>query len=231
MIEMIAFDADDTLWHNEVLFNDTQKTFLKLLGADHAPEQVTNQLYETEVRNLEIFGYGIKGFGLSMIETAIEVSRGQVTGAQIQVILDQVKGMLRAPVEVLDGVTEALQTLSGDFALMVITKGDLFDQETKIARSGLGDLFRHVEVVSDKNTDSYKATLEKYGLDPTRFLMVGNSIKSDILPVVELGARAVHVPYHTTWQHEVVAKEEHADVTFQTLESIRELPELVRSLT
>ena len=230
MIETIAFDADDTLWHNEVLFNGTQDRFRKLLSSDLDPERITEELYQTEIRNLEIFGYGIKGFGLSMIETAIEVSREQVTGAQIQMILDEVKGMLRAPVEVFDGVTETLKALADDYELMVITKGDLFDQEAKIARSGLGDFFRHVEVVSEKNEASYRNTLTKFGLDRDRFLMVGNSIKSDVLPVVALGARAVHIPYSSTWQHELVADEEHANADFWTIDSIRDLPTLLQSL-
>jgi putative hydrolase of the HAD superfamily len=230
MIHTIAFDADDTLWHNEGIFTNTQGKFRELFSGDHDPEKVGKELYATEIRNLEIFGYGIKGFGLSMIETAIEMSRGEITGAQLQVILDEVKGMLSAPVEVLQGVTETLQELAGDFELMVITKGDLFDQETKIARSGLGDLFRHVEVVSDKSESNYQVALAKYGLDPAHFLMVGNSIKSDVLPVIALGARAVHVPYQTTWQHEFVAEEDYAHVRFDTLQSIRDLPALVRSL-
>ncbi|MDF1836429.1 MAG: HAD family hydrolase [Planctomycetota bacterium] len=230
MIHTIAFDADDTLWHNEIIFTDTHERFRALFDEQCDPERVAKELYATEIRNLEIFGYGIKGFGLSMIETAIELSEGKVTGAQLQGILDGVKAMLAAPVNVLEGVTETLKELSGDFELMVITKGDLFDQETKIARSGLGDLFRHVEVVSEKSPAHYRTALHKYNLDPARFLMVGNSIKSDVLPVIELGARAVHVPYQTTWQHEVVAEEEYADVRFETLRSIRELPALVWSL-
>ncbi len=230
MIHTIAFDADDTLWHNESLYTDTQERFRALFSKDCDPERVAKELYATEIRNLEIFGYGIKGFGLSMIETAIELSDGNVTGAQLQVILDEVKGMLGAPVNVLEGVTETLQELAGDFDLMVITKGDLFDQETKIARSGLGELFRHVEVVSEKSRSHYQAAFQKYGLDPANLLMVGNSIKSDVLPVIELGGRAVHVPYLTTWEHEMVAEEDYAGVRFETLPSIRDLPALVWSM-
>lgn len=203
-VDVIAFDADDTLWHNESLFTVTQSKFKQLLSAYHNDEWIEEKLNETERRNIEHFGYGIKGFTLSMIETAIELTEGRINGAEIGQIIGFAKAMLCAPVELLDGVRETVSRLAGEYQLMLITKGDLFDQESKIARSGLGDYFTHIEIVSEKNSNVYRAIIAKHGLDPQRFLMVGNSIKSDILPAVEAGARAVYVPYHTTWVHERV---------------------------
>jgi putative hydrolase of the HAD superfamily len=204
-IDIIAFDADDTLWHNESLFTVTQSKFKQLLSAYHSDEWIEEKLNETERRNIEHFGYGIKGFTLSMIETAIELTEGRISGAEIEQIIGFAKAMLRAPVELLDGVRETIIHLAEQYPLMLITKGDLFDQESKIARSGLGDYFSHVEIVSEKNSNVYRAIIAKHQLDPVRFLMIGNSIKSDILPAIEAGARAVYVPYHLTWVHERVS--------------------------
>ena len=205
-VDVIAFDADDTLWHNESLFTVTQSKFKQLLSAYHSDEWIEEKLNETERRNIEHFGYGIKGFTLSMIETAIELTEGRISGAEIGQIIGFAKAMRQAPVELLDGVEETISALAGQYTLMLITKGDLFDQESKIARSGLGDYFNHVEIVSEKNAGVYRAVMAKHGFDPRRFLMVGNSIKSDILPAVEAGAHAVYVPYHTTWVHERVTE-------------------------
>jgi putative hydrolase of the HAD superfamily len=204
-IEVIAFDADDTLWHNESLFTVTQTKFKQLLAAYHSDEWIEAKLNETEMRNIKHFGYGIKGFTLSMIETATELTEGRISGREISAIISYAKAMLAAPVELLDGVRETITHLAGRYRLMLITKGDLFDQESKIARSGLGDYFSQVEIVSEKNTHVYRAIIAKHGLDPRRLLMVGNSIKSDILPAVAAGARAVYVPYHTTWVHERIS--------------------------
>jgi putative hydrolase of the HAD superfamily len=204
-IDIIAFDADDTLWHNESLFTVTQSKFKQLLSAYHSDEWIEEKLNETERRNIEHFGYGIKGFTLSMIETAIELTEGRISGAEIEQIIGYAKAMLRAPVELLDGVRETISQLAGAYQLMLITKGDLFDQESKIARSGLGDYFSHVEIVSEKSSGVYRTILAKHQLAAQRFLMVGNSIKSDILPAIEAGLRAVYVPYHTTWVHERVS--------------------------
>ncbi len=202
MITAIGFDADDTLWHNESLYHLTQEKYRTLLAPYHAPEWIDRKLYETEMRNLQRFGYGIKGFTLSMIETAVELSEGRVRGDEIGQILDFAKEMMAAPVELLPCVRETLTALSRRFRLLLITKGDLFDQETKLARSGLAHLFDAVEVLSEKHAPAYQAVLAKHSLVPSRFLMVGNSARSDILPVTELGARAVHIPYAITWQHE-----------------------------
>ncbi|HJQ23321.1 MAG TPA: HAD family hydrolase [Blastocatellia bacterium] len=228
-IEVIAFDADDTLWHNESLFTVTQTKFKQLLAGYHSDEWIEAKLNETEHRNIEHFGYGIKGFTLSMIETAIELTEGRISGAEIQQIINYAKAMRQAPVELLDGVAETISALAGHYTLMLITKGDLFDQESKIARSGLGDHFSHLEIVSEKNTEVYRTIMSKHRLDPRRFLMVGNSIKSDILPVIEAGGRAVHVPYHTTWVHEQVSDYDAA--SFYEIASLRELPALLTKIS
>ena len=230
MIEVIAFDADDTLWHNETLFVEAQEKFRQLLLDYHPAEWIDRRLYETEIKNLKHFGYGVKGFALSMIETAIELSEGRIAGHQLQEIVDHARQMLEAPVEVLDGVRETVETLAKAHTLMVVTKGDLFDQETKLARSGLGDYFDHVEVVSEKNVETYHKLLTQYGFSPQRFLMVGNSLKSDVLPVLACGAHAVHIPYATTWAHEHVNERDLWAQGYHELERIDALPALLGQL-
>ena len=223
MIRVIAFDADDTLWHNEAYFRDAEASFRRMLAAYHDETWIQERLFATEMRNLRHFGYGIKSFVLSMIETAIELTEGQVTGSEIQAIVDLGKEMLAHPTEPLPQVRETLMALQGRYRLMIITKGDLLDQEAKLARSGLGDFFSAVEVVSDKNEATYRGIFDKHQITPGEFLMVGNSVKSDILPAVALGAHAVHVPYETTWIHEHV---EDADPgAFATLTHLGLLPQ------
>ena len=231
MIDVIAFDADDTLWHNEPLFLDTKNKFQKLLAAYHPPEWTEQRLYETEMRNLEHFGYGIKSFALSMIETAVELTEGRISGSDVQQIIDLAKAMLDTPIHLLDGVEETITTLAAKRPLMLVTKGDLFDQESKIARSGLGDLFRTVEVVTTKDRSTYKAITEKLGVAPSRFLMVGDSLKSDILPVLDIGGNAIHVPYHTTWKHEEVPSDVVNRYDFRSAASIRDVPRLIGELS
>jgi len=230
MLDVIAFDADDTLWHNETLYTMTQDRFSRLLAAYQDSELVQQELYETEMRNLKIFGYGIKGFTLSMIETAIELTGGQICGEDIQAIIDFAKEMLNAPVRLLDHLEEVLDELSGSYQLMVITKGDLFDQETKFARSGLASYFDVVEIVSEKTPESYRSLLARNQLDSQRFLMVGNSLKSDILPVVAIGGQAVYIPYHETWAHEEVSTGETAANNYYELDHIGQLPDLLKRL-
>ena len=229
--DLIALDADDTLWHNESMFTLTQAKFLDLLAGYHHPELIERKLYETELRNLNNFGYGIKGFTLSMIETAIELTDGQVTGATIQQLLDFAKVMVHAPVELLDHVAEVVPWLAERFPLMLLTKGDLFDQESKLARSGLAEYFRHVEIVSDKTATSYRALFTRYQIEPARFLMVGNSLRSDILPVTALGGRAVYIPYHLTWAHETVDEQEAQLHQYVELAHIGDLPALIEQLS
>lgn len=225
---VIGFDADDTLWHNLSVFTRTEKRFRRLLTRYHEEDWIAQRLTETESRNLDLFGYGVKGFTLSMIETAIELTEGRVSGSEVQSIIDLAKGMLREPVELLDHVESTLAELSQGHTLMVITKGDLFDQETKIARSGLGDFFARVEVVVEKDVDAYRRVFVKFDIDPSRFLMVGNSLRSDVLPALAAGADAVHVPYHTTWVNEQADDEQVAAADFQTIRHLGELTPLLR---
>ncbi|GLH66804.1 HAD family hydrolase [Geothrix edaphica] len=221
----LAFDADDTLWHNETLYAETQEAFRALLHPFHDDAWIDARLHVTEMRNLRRYGYGIKGFTLSMIETALELTEDRLDGAGVRKVLELGQAMLDRPVEPLPGVAEVLAELAGTFDLMLITKGDLFDQETKLAKSGLGHHFSRVEIVSEKDEATYTALLARHGLQPGAFTMVGNSVKSDILPVLALGGRAVHIPYHLTWAHEVVASP--VESPFPVLESIRDLPALL----
>jgi putative hydrolase of the HAD superfamily len=230
MIQTIAFDADDTLWHNEPLFQMTQERFRDLIEPYLSAPWTGQELYETELRNLQHFGYGIKGFTLSMIETAIELTAGRVSAREIQAIIDFGRGMIANPIELIEGVAEVVPALADRYTLMLITKGDLFEQETKIANSGVAEHFRHVEVVSDKTVASYRALLARHALAPERFLMVGNSVRSDILPVLELGGHAAYIPYHVTWAHEVVPDEALAGRDFHRLTHLRELPALLERL-
>jgi putative hydrolase of the HAD superfamily len=227
--EVIAFDADDTLWHNESLYSLTQEKLKQLLAGYIEVDGIEQRLYQTEMRNLNYFGYGIKGFALSMIETAIELTEGRITGREIQTIIDFAKEMLKADIQLLDNAEETVARLAEIYPLMMITKGDLFDQEAKITRSGLGRYFKYVEIVSEKTTASYAALLARHHLAAPNFLMVGNSLKSDILPVVELGGQAVYVPYHLTWAHETVVKPAGEQSYFQ-LDHLDQLPALVARL-
>ncbi len=201
MFDVIAFDADDTLWHNESIFTMTQIKFREMLSS-HGPEVVDQTLSSTQIKNLQHFGYGIKGFILSMIETAIELTDGAVTGHEIKQVLEFGQEMIAAPIELLPHAHEVVEELSKNYTLLLITKGDLIDQETKIARSGLADYFTGVEIVSDKTADTYTKILKQHKIDAARFMMIGNSMRSDIVPVVQIGAHAVHVPYLSTWEHE-----------------------------
>jgi putative hydrolase of the HAD superfamily len=227
-LSTIAFDADDTLWHNETLFQATAKEFARLLADYHAENWIQDRLFATEMKNLAHFGYGIKGFTLSMIETAIELTEGRISAAQTQTILGWGHEMLKAPVSLLDGARETIVDLSSSHRLMLLTKGDLFDQESKLARSGLGDYFGAVEIVSEKNARTYATVMARHGIRPERFLMVGNSLRSDILPVLEVGGAAVHIPYVTTWAHEQVADDLVSGRSYKRLERISELPHLLR---
>ena len=192
----------------------------------------SQRLLDTELRNLRVYGYGIKSFTLSMIETAIEVSDGRVTAREVGAILDEAKQMLAHPVEVLDGAVEAVEAVSADYPVMLVTKGDLFDQESKLARSGLGERFASVEIVSEKNEDTYGRILSRRGLSPEGFVMVGNSMRSDICPVLELGGWAVHVPYHVTWHHELVDDEAsvRGHERFRHLDSLDGLPAMLAEI-
>ena len=230
MIDQIAFDADDTLWHNEPLYIEVQDRFKELLSGYHSPEWIEKKLFDTEMRNLAHFGYGIKAFTLSMIETAIELTEGRIRGSEIQKIIEFAREMLNSELPLLEGVEETLALLAQSHDLMIVTKGDLLDQEAKMAHSGLQKYIKHLEVVSDKTRASYASILSRHGIEPVRFLMVGNSLKSDILPVLELGGRAVYIPYDLTWTHENSIDRDLPRQGFYQLEHIGLLPELVREI-
>jgi putative hydrolase of the HAD superfamily len=230
MLDVIAFDADDTLWHNEPLYRGTQAAVIEVLARYRETAWIESRMYETEIRNLRHYGYGIKGFTLSMIETAIELTEGRITGAEIGRIIELTREMFTAEVRLLDGAEETVRRLARSHALMLITKGDLFEQEGKIARSGLAECFGRIEIVPVKTRATYESLAAKHGFDPSRFLMVGNSIRSDILPVLDMGGRAVHIPYETTWEHEVVSEEELHGKEFFRLSHIRELPAMIHEI-
>lgn len=222
-MKLIAFDADDTLWVNEPNYVDVKQKLCELLA--HYIDQPTleTRFYDAQIRNLKHFGYGAKSFILSMIETAIELTEGAITSAEIQQIITVGRQLLDFPIELLDGVPEVLEILSTRFDLMLLTKGDLFDQESKIARSGLVHYFKYVEILSEKNEQTYQRILQKYGVEPADFLMIGNSLKSDVLPVIHIGGRAIHIPYAVTWAHERVADDELLGKAFTTMTSARDL--------
>ncbi|MGI4739705.1 MAG: HAD family hydrolase [Janthinobacterium lividum] len=221
---LIAFDADDTLWPNQPHFDHVESQLFTILARCGDPVHIGRHLYQVQRRNMHLFGYGAKSLMLAMVETAIQLTDGAVTGVEIQQLLDLGKRLLDFSIEPLPGVLDVLTTLKqrGE-RLMVLTKGDLFDQESKLARSGLGDFFDYVEIVSEKNEATYQRILARHGVAPADFLMIGNSLKSDILPVLALGARAIHVPYHTTWVHEEVPAEQLAGLTFPTVEALPEV--------
>lgn len=226
-IKVIAFDADDTLWINEPYFREIEIEFCQLLE-DYLPQHtVARELLQTEVKNLPLYGYGIKGFTLSMIETALNVSERTIDVKVMDKILDYGKALLARPIELLEGVEEVLASLKEQYRLVVATKGDLLDQERKLRNSGIEHYFHHVEVMSDKAVEDYKKLIKHLDIAPDQFLMIGNSLKSDVLPVLDLGGHAIHIPYHTTWAHEHVEHRiEHQN--FKTATNIKEvLPFLV----
>lgn len=229
-LHTIGFDADDTLWHNETIFERVHERYRALLARYHDAATVDRTLLATEKRNLELYGYGVKGFTLSAIETAIELTSGRISAEEIRLLIANGQEMLAHPVELLDGVAETLAELSAEFQLLLITKGDLRDQQRKLAKSGLAERFRHVEIVSEKDASTYATILRRYTLTPERFLMVGNSLKSDILPVLELGAAAAHVPYHLMWALEHSETPRGTAGRFFELKSVREIPALARGL-
>jgi putative hydrolase of the HAD superfamily len=227
LFDLIAFDADDTLWHNESLYSKAQAEFGALLAPYAAEETIQQRLYETEMRNLEHYGYGIKGFTLSMIESAVALTEGKIQGSEVLQIIDFAKEMLTAEVQLFEHVEETLHELAQSQRLIVITKGDLRDQKSKLSRSGIAHHFQHVEVVSDKTQETYKALLKKHSVEPRKFLMVGNSLRSDILPVLALGGHGAYIPYHITWVHETVENQPDGHDGFYQLEHLGQLPALL----
>lgn len=203
-IQVIGFDADDTLWINETYFLETEQKLRLLLAPYVDSETVSAELFHTESRNMPLYGYGVKAYILSVIETAIRITNGKVSAGILEQILMLGKEQLTKPVELLDGVEDTLNALVGRYRLIVVTKGDLLDQEQKLRRSGIEHLFHHVEIMSDKTDREYRALLNHLDIRPEEFLMIGNSVRSDIIPPLALGSYAIHVPYQTTWAHELV---------------------------
>lgn len=226
-IKSIAFDADDTLWINETFFRDAEDQFCALLHDYVSYEECQKRLFEMEMRNLPMYGYGIKPFTLSLIEAAIEITDNNVSIAIITKIIELGKMMLGAPVQLLDGIEEVLSTLSRKRKLVVATKGDLLDQERKLEKSGLARYFHHIEVMSDKQPKNYEKLVSHLDIKPQEFLMIGNSLKSDIIPVLEIGGNAFHIPFHTTWLHEQVT-DEIQHVNFKELSKASELVDLLK---
>lgn len=228
----LGFDADDTLWHNETLFAAAHARFHALLASHHDPQTVERALYATELRNLPLYGYGAKGFTLSAIETAIDLTGGRVSAQELRELVALGRDILAHPVELLDAVPDTLASLAdAGHRMVLITKGDLQHQERKIRESGLASRFLATEVVSEKDDDTYARVLRRHGIEPERFLMVGNSLKSDIAPVLRLGGLAAHVPYPLTWEHEKLDALPPAPGRFFTLATLRELPALVSRLS
>jgi putative hydrolase of the HAD superfamily len=229
-IDVIAFDADDTLWHSENLYAAAQARFGELMRPYAGDATALGVLHETEIQNLPLYGFGVKAFVLSMIETAIKLSDGSVGSDVIRVLLVTGKDMLAAEVELLEGVEEAIAALAGHYPLMVITKGDLGHQASKLQRSGLAKHFRYVEIVADKNREVYVDLFAKHGLDPARVLMVGNSLKSDVIPVLELGGWGVFTPYTILWAHEHAELPADLAARFREIERLDALPGVVREI-
>jgi putative hydrolase of the HAD superfamily len=225
-IKVIAFDADDTLWVNEPYFRTAEKAFCELLK-EYVPEEECNELlYKFEMQNLPLYGYGIKPFVLSLIEAAITISKKQIPLEIVSEIIAIGKKMLQMPVELIDGIETTLAHLSKKYLLVMATKGDLLDQERKLIKSGLEKYFHHIEVMSDKQPKNYQKLITHLDIPPSQFLMVGNSLKSDILPVLAIESYAIHIPFHTTWEHEKI-EEEVMHYNFKELKLASELIDLL----
>lgn len=226
MIELVGFDGDDTLWHSEGYYQSVHDQFERLVGTyvDLADARLHERLLETEKRNIRLFGYGAKGMTLSMIETAIEITLGCISATDIQALLRLGKDVLSHPVELLPGIRDAVVEVARNFQVVLITKGDLFHQEAKVARSGLADLFHRIEIVSEKDEATYRRVLREFSLAPAQFAMVGNSLRSDIEPVVALGGWGVYMPYHITWAHEMETGLEGEHPRYANVASPGEIP-------
>jgi len=231
--DLIAFDGDDTLWHNERSYRAGRERFRQLLsgaGVELNDEEVEAHVNRTEIANLEYYGYGVSSFVLSLIETAVELTGGRVSGRQLGELIDLAKRMLTEEIDVFPGAGDALSALAPAYPLMLVTKGDLLHQRSKLERSGLERHFNFVEVVSHKTPSVYAAILARHGIEPGRFLMVGNSLRSDVLPVVEVGARAVHVPAALGWSHEHVEMPLEMKPRYFELPTLESLPALIERL-
>lgn len=226
MIQVIAFDADDTLWHNELHFQEAEKKFCQLLENYLPQHTVARELLQTELNNISLYGYGIKAFMLSMIETAIRITDRAVPNEAIEKIIEYGQELLNKPVELIDGVEEVLGQLKDNYRLVMATKGDLLDQERKLIKSGLAKHFHHIEIMSEKKEADFKKLIQHLDVSSGQFAMVGNSLKSDILPVINLGGYGFHIPYHITWAHERVD----VSITHERFKQVNTLFELLNHL-
>jgi len=224
-IKVIGFDADDTLWLNEVHYRNTEQVFVGLMEPWLTEREARKELFRLEMQTLGLYGYGAKGFTLSMITAAISISNGQVGNDVIQQVIELGKSLIKVPLELLDNVADVLAKLHLDYKLIVATKGDLLDQERKLRNSNLERYFHHVEIMSDKTPDNYRKLIRHLDIRPEEFLMIGNSLKSDIVPVLDIGSEAIHIPYHMTWEHEHVADESNIQ-PYVTIESFHDLIEV-----
>jgi putative hydrolase of the HAD superfamily len=221
-IKVIAFDADDTLWVNEPYFQETEKKFCALMEEFLPQQDISRELLKIEIANLSLYGYGIKGYILSMIEAALKASGKTIGIDAIEKIIGFGRDLLNEPIELLDDVEEVLKALKAHYRLVVATKGDLLDQERKLKKSGLSHYFHHIEIMSEKGEDDYRKLIRHLDIQPSAFMMIGNSVKSDIIPVLNIGGHAIHVPYHTTWAHEhVETRLEHEN--FRHVERLKEV--------
>ena len=231
-LRMVGFDADDTLWRSQDYFDQAQTDFEGIVGAyvDLHDSRLHERLYEIEKNNISVFGYGVKGMTLSMIEAAVEITGQRISAADLHRIVELGKDLLRHPVEILPGIPEAVAEIAAEFEVVLITKGDLFHQEAKVRDCGMADLFRRIEIVSEKDIDTYKRLLREFELPASQFVMIGNSLRSDIAPVLSLGGWGIHVPYHTTWAHENEAEIAADAPRLRRVEHASALPETVREL-
>ncbi len=227
-IKVIAFDADDTLFINEPYFQEVEEKFCSLMNDYLSKQGLSQELFSVEIQNLTLYGYGIKGYILSMIEAAMKISNNTMSIKIVEKIIDYGKELLQKPIELLDGVEETLQELYGNYKLVVATKGDLLDQRRKLHNSGLGHYFHHIEVMSDKKEQDYIDLLKRLEIQPDEFYMIGNSLKSDVLPVLGIGSSAIHIPFHTTWLHERIDHEVKHE-KFKTFEKITQILPLFKS--
>ena len=222
-IKVIAFDADDTLWVNEPYFRETEEAFGRLMANFMLPHTAARELLLTEIKNLPLYGYGIKGFMLSMVETALKITNNTIDAHGLEKIIELGKDLLARPIELLEGVEEVLLALKEHYRLVVATKGDLLDQERKLRLSGIEHHFHHIEIMSEKGEGDYKKLLKHLDIQPSEFLMIGNSLKSDVLPVLNIGGYAVHVPFHTTWEHEQI----HHTINHENFQEVVHMNELL----
>lgn len=229
-LTLVGFDADDTLWRSEDYYRDAQTAFERIVAGYVDLDDAHDRLYAIEKQNIALFGYGAKGMTLSMVEAAIAITEKRISARDLHRIVEIGKSVLQHPVELLPGIREAVEEIARERPVVLITKGDLFHQEAKVRDSGLSDLFRRIEIVSEKDTATYARLFAEFALAPSQFAMIGNSLRSDIVPVLELGGCGVHMPYHVTWAHETETAPPTALERLRSVAGPSELPAAIRSL-